>query len=99
MFDLSLAEIILVVVVALVFIGPKELPVVMKSIIKAMRSIRALGAELKAAFDDMAKESGIKDATDELNQNMRMIRGDDGKLYESYMSPEEARAREVERKD
>jgi sec-independent protein translocase protein TatB len=84
MFDLSLGEIMLVVIVAAVFIGPKEMPVVIRGIAKLMKSIRALASEIRAAFDELAKETGTKDALDEMNDSIRYIRGDDGKLYESY---------------
>lgn len=84
MLDLSLAEVLLVVVVALVFIGPKELPGVIKAIAKAMRGLRKLASEIRAAFDDLAKESGIKEAADDIDSEVRMIKGDDGKWYESY---------------
>lgn len=84
MFDFSLAELALIVIVAVVFIGPKELPVVIKTIAKMLRSARELMREIHGAFDDLAKESGVKEATDEILSETKMIQGDDGKLYESY---------------
>lgn len=84
MFDLSLGEIMLVVIIAVIFIGPRELPVVIKAIASAMRSMRGLMSELRGAFDELAHESGLKDARDEFEQEMTMIRGDDGDMYEGY---------------
>jgi sec-independent protein translocase protein TatB len=84
MFDLSLGEIGLVVAAAVIFIGPKELPVVIKGIAGAMASVRGLMHDLRGAFDDLAKESGYTDTKESLENEIRMIRGDDGKLYESY---------------
>lgn len=84
MFDLSLGEIGLVVVAAVIFIGPKELPTVIKGIAAAMHSIRDLMHDLRGAFDDLARESGYTDTKETLENEIRMIRGDDGKLYESY---------------
>jgi sec-independent protein translocase protein TatB len=80
MFDLSLAEVLLVVAVTVVFIGPKELPVVLRAISKFMRYLRSLAGDIRKIFDDLAKESGAKEFEDDI----KMIRGDDGKLYESY---------------
>ncbi len=77
MFDLSLAEVLLVVVVAVVFIGPKELPTVVRGAAKLIRALKNLTGEMRKAFDDLAEESGIKD-------DIKMIQGDDGKWYESY---------------
>ena len=42
----------------------------------------------QAAFDDLAKEAGVDDIKETLDAEMRMIEGDDGKLYESYHVPE-----------
>jgi Tat protein translocase TatB subunit len=84
MFDLSLAEVALIVVVAVVFIGPKELPAVIRAMAKAMRSLRAVAGEIRQAFDEVSRESGIKDAAEEIDKEVRMIRGDDGQFYESH---------------
>ncbi len=84
MFDLSLAEIVLVVLVAVVFIGPKELPVVIRAVVKAMRYMRGLMHEVRGMFDDLAKETGIADDINDLKADVKMIKGEDGKWYESY---------------
>lgn len=84
MFDLSLGEILLVIVVAVVFIGPKELPVVVRAIAKGMRAVRGLVKEVQSAFDGLAEESGIK----ELKKDIKLIQGDDGQMYESFTMPE-----------
>ena len=80
MFDFSFAEIALVVVVAVLFIGPNELPVV-------IRAIRSLGKELRGVFDEIARESGLEEMAKDVNE-ITMIKGDDGKMYEAYnMAP------------
>jgi sec-independent protein translocase protein TatB len=84
MFDLSFGEILLLAVVALVFIGPKELPAVARACAKVMAYLKALAREFRAAFDDLARESGIKEAQKEAEREIRLITGDDGKTYESY---------------
>ncbi|MCE2927427.1 MAG: Sec-independent protein translocase protein TatB [Rickettsiales bacterium] len=84
MFDLSFAEIALILLVAVIFIGPKDIPVVIRAVSRFVRTIKGWAREIRAAFDDMAKESGLKDMADEFEGDVRMIRGDDGKWYESY---------------
>ena len=87
MFDFSFAEIALVVVVAVLFIGPNELPVVIRTIAKAMRAIRSLGKELRGVLDEIARESGLEEMAKDVNE-ITMIKGDDGKMYEAYnMAP------------
>lgn len=84
MLDFSLAEIAVIAVVSVVFIGPKELPVVLKTIAKGMRAARDLMREVQEAFEELAKESGVKEATDEILSETKLIQGDDGQMYESY---------------
>ncbi len=88
MFDLSLAELLLIIVVAVVFIGPKDLPVVVRAVARFMKHIRDFSHEIKQAFDDLAKESGVSDIRETLDAEIRLIEGDDGKMYESYHVPE-----------
>lgn len=82
MFDISLAELFLIVVVAVVFIGPKELPQVIRAIAKALRVLKGFTKEIRKGFDDLAEEAGIAD-------DIRMIKGDDGNWYEAYTPPKE----------
>lgn len=84
MFDLSLTEILIVVVVGVIFIGPKDLPVVLRAVAKGMAQLRVLWRELKITFDEVARETGLNETKDEINREMRLITGDDGKKYESY---------------
>jgi sec-independent protein translocase protein TatB len=84
MFDLSFGEIALVLLVAVLFIGPKDVPVVVRAASNAYRAVRRYLREIRAAFDEMARESGLKDMADEFEGDVRMIRGDDGKWYEAY---------------
>ncbi len=85
--DFSLAEILLIAVVAVIFIGPKELPAVIRALAKAMKSLRGLYGDVKKTFDDLTEEAGLKDAADSVNAELRLIKGDDGKFYESYDLP------------
>lgn len=87
MFDFSFAELLLVIVVAAVFIQPKDFPVVIKAIAKAMKTLRGFMHDIKQTFDDISRESGIADVKETLDTEMRLIKGDDGKMYESYQVP------------
>ena len=84
MLDFSFGELLLIVVVAVVCIGPKELPVVVRAIAKAFAHLRELTRELRAAFEDLARESGLKETQAEIEREMKMITGDDGKRYPAY---------------
>ena len=90
MFDLSLAEVALVILVAVVFIGPKELPVVVRAVVKAMKVLRGFMREIRSMMDTLAKESGL----DDVRRDVSLIKGDDGQWYESYTVPETKPAQE-----
>ncbi|HAQ00243.1 MAG TPA: twin-arginine translocase subunit TatB, partial [Rhodospirillum rubrum] len=57
MFDLSWSEIALVGVVALIVIGPKDLPNVLRTAGKWVRKIRSLGSEFQRQMDDVMRET------------------------------------------
>jgi sec-independent protein translocase protein TatB len=84
MFDFSLAEIVLIAVVAVVFIGPKDLPVVLRALAKAMAWVRGLTHEFRAAFEELSRESGVHEMRGEVAREVRQITGDDGEEYEAY---------------
>lgn len=84
MLDFSFGELLLLVVLGVIFIGPKELPAVLRAVSKAYAYLRALTKELRAAFHDLAKESGLSDAQDEIAREVKLITGTDGKKYPAY---------------
>ncbi|MBV8939380.1 MAG: twin-arginine translocase TatA/TatE family subunit [Alphaproteobacteria bacterium] len=84
MFDFSLAEILLIVVVAVVFIGPKDMPVAIRAVARGLAQLRGFAREMKQAFDDVARESGLHEAHDGFQKEVKMITGDDGRQYEAY---------------
>ena len=59
MFDLSFTEILLVLVVAIVFLGPEDLPKVAKTLAKVARSIRYIGGEVRRAIDDVIQADDV----------------------------------------
>lgn len=63
MFNIGLSELLLIAVVALVFIGPKELPVVMRQVVKFFRELQRLGDDVRKQVDDVVRESGLDTST------------------------------------
>lgn len=61
MFDLGWGEILLVGVVALIVVGPKDLPGMFKSLGQVMGRMRAMAREFQRAMDSAASETGVKD--------------------------------------
>ncbi len=61
MFDLGWGEILLVGVIALIVVGPKELPGMFKALGQVVGRMRAMAREFQRAMDSAASETGVKD--------------------------------------
>ena len=67
MFDLfSWQHIILLLAVALVVVGPKDLPKLMNMLGKWAGKARAMATEFKKSFDDMARQSELDELRKEI---------------------------------
>lgn len=66
--DLSWSELLVVGIVALIFIGPKDLPGMFRELGRFMAKVRAMGRDFSRAMDQAAKESGVKDFAADLRK-------------------------------
>ena len=82
--DLSFGELAVIALFAVVFIGPKELPVVVRAVMRIYRQLADLASELRRGFEDIAKEPGIVDLAEEMEGTKRYIRDLDGQWREAY---------------
>jgi sec-independent protein translocase protein TatB len=64
--DLSWSELLVVGIVALIIIGPKDLPGMFRELGRFTAKIRAMGREFSRAMEQAAKETGVKDVADDL---------------------------------
>ena len=74
MFDISWSEFLLIGVVALVFIGPKELPAVMRTIGQWTRRLRSMAADFQSQFQEAIREAEMADLkkhVDEMTQGVK----------------------------
>jgi sec-independent protein translocase protein TatB len=61
MFDISWSEFLLIGIVALVVIGPKELPAVMRTLGQWTRKVRTMAAEFQNQFQEAMREAEMAD--------------------------------------
>ena len=61
MFDISWTEFLLIGVVALIFIGPKELPAVLRTLGQWTRRIRSMAADFQNHFQEAMREAEMAD--------------------------------------
>ncbi len=80
MLDIGFSELLLIAVVALVVIGPKDLPVVIRHVAKVLRDLRGVYSGLKKQMTDVIDQAGI----DDLKQDMNTIIDLDGKPQKAY---------------
>ena len=66
--DFSWSEMMVVAIVALVVIGPKDLPGMFRELGRFTAKIRAMGREFSRAMEQAAKETGVKDVADDLKK-------------------------------
>jgi sec-independent protein translocase protein TatB len=62
MFDFAWSEIALIGVVALVAIGPKDMPVAIKAISDTIKKLRRMAGEFQGHVDEMIREADLGDA-------------------------------------
>ncbi len=68
--DLSPTHILIVLIVALVVVGPKDLPVLLHRIGRFIGKMRGMANEFRASFDEMARQSEL----DELRKEVEAMR-------------------------
>jgi sec-independent protein translocase protein TatB len=68
MFDFAWTEIALIGVVALVAIGPKDLPVAIKTVAQMIKKARRMAGEFQGHFDEMVREANLGDVRNQINE-------------------------------
>lgn len=67
MFGLGWSEMVLVAIVALIVIGPKDLPGLFRSVGQFTGKAKGMAREFSRAMEDAADEAGVKDISKTLN--------------------------------
>ena len=73
MFDLGWSEMMLVGVVALIVVGPKELPTLFKGVGQAVGKARGMAREFSRAMEAAADESGVKEIDRQIRAATRPV--------------------------
>lgn len=72
MFDIGWSEMAVILMVALIVIGPKDLPRVARTIGKWTGKARAMAREFQRSLDDMAREAELQDIKSEMDKLTRV---------------------------
>ncbi len=84
MFDIGWSEMAVIALIALVVIGPKELPNAMRIAAKWARKARSMAREFQSGIDDMVREADLDDARKALDAAKTL---DMGKVLEDTVDP------------
>ena len=74
MFDISWTEFLLIGIVALVVIGPKELPAVMRTMGQWTRKVRGMATEFQNQFQEAMREAEMADLKKQVDDMARDIK-------------------------
>jgi sec-independent protein translocase protein TatB len=68
MFDFAWSEIALIAAVALIAIGPKDMPVAIRSVTGMIKKARRMAAEFQTHVDEMLREADLSDVKNSFNE-------------------------------
>ena len=73
--EIGATELMVIAAVALIVVGPKDLPVLMRKLGQFVARLRGMASEFRASFDDMARQSELDDLRREVEamRNARFV--------------------------
>ena len=84
MFDIGWQELFIIAALAIIVIGPKELPRVLRAAAGMVRKARMLASEFQGAINDAAHEADLDDLKKHLRENATV---DTSNLIENTIDP------------
>ena len=66
--SIGFPEMMVIVLLAIIFVGPKDLPALMRTVGQWIARVRAMGNEFKSAFDDMGMDSEVASIRREIEE-------------------------------
>jgi sec-independent protein translocase protein TatB len=88
--DLSWSHILLLLVVALVVVGPKDLPRLMRELGRWAGKARAMADQFRKSFDEMARQSELDELRKEIDslRTMRPLTETERQMNEALLPPD-----------
>jgi len=75
MFDIGWSELVVIAVVALIAIGPKELPAVLRTVGQYMGKIRRMASEFQGQFHEAMREAEMADIKKSVDEMTDVAKG------------------------
>jgi sec-independent protein translocase protein TatB len=87
--EIGATELLVIAAVALIVVGPKDLPLMLRKLGQFMAKLRGMAAEFRASFDEMARQSEL----DELRKEVEAMRR--GQLVDPALEASNAQVQQV----
>jgi sec-independent protein translocase protein TatB len=84
--EIGATEMLVIAAVALIVVGPKDLPLLMRRIGQFVAKLRGMASEFRASFDEMARQSEL----DDLRKEVQAMR--EGRLVEAATGSDDVNA-------
>jgi sec-independent protein translocase protein TatB len=68
MFDFAWSEIVLIAAVALIAIGPKDMPVAIRAVTTWIKKARRMASEFQTHVDEMVREANLDEVRSQINE-------------------------------
>jgi sec-independent protein translocase protein TatB len=69
--EIGASELLVIAIVALIVVGPKDLPVMLRKFGQFMAKLRGMASEFRASFDEMARQTELDDLRKEVEAMRR----------------------------
>ncbi len=71
MFDLGWTELLVIGIVALIVVGPKDLPILFRKVGQFVGKAKGMAREFSNAMNDAADESGVREMSSSINKSLK----------------------------
>ena len=93
MFDIGWQELFIVAILAVIVVGPKELPRVLRTVMGVVRKARGLARDFQDGLDDVVREADLDDMKKQIGS---LADGDLAKTVEDALDPNGDIAKELD---
>lgn len=84
---LDFSEVLIVIVLALLVLGPKDLPLMMRKLGRFMAKMRGMAAEFRSGFDELARQAELDELRKEVDALRRTANGDLSGVADEFTRP------------
>ena len=71
MFDLGWTELLVIGIVALIVVGPKDLPILFRKVGQFVGKAKGMAREFSSAMNDAADDSGVREMSSSINKSLK----------------------------